>query len=82
MTLYMEPTFKTEWLRLKQEQGIGLLLFFFLIAKLFSLKKILNLFLAVLGLHCFMWALSSWGEQGLLCNCGAQASHCSGFSCC
>ena len=25
-----------------------------------------NLFLAVLGLHCCTWALSSCGEQGLL----------------
>ena len=23
-------------------------------------------FLAVVGLHCFAWALPSWGEQGLL----------------
>ena len=23
----------------------------------------------------------SWGEQGLLSSCGAQASHCGGFSC-
>ena len=28
---------------------------------------LINLFiLAVLGLHCCMWAFSSWGEQGLL----------------
>ena len=26
----------------------------------------LKLFLAVLGLHCYTWALSSCGEQGLL----------------
>ena len=25
---------------------------------------------------------SSCGEQGLLSGCGAQASHCGGFSCC
>ena len=38
------------------------------------------LFLAVLGLHCWAWASSSCGEQGLL-SCGAWASPCSGFSC-
>ena len=26
--------------------------------------------------------ISSCGEWGLLCRCGAQASHCDGFSCC
>jgi len=36
--------------------------------------------LAVLGLHCFLWAFSSCGKQGLLSTCGAWASHCSGFS--
>ena len=39
------------------------------------------LFLAALGLRCRAWAFSSCGERGLLC-CSAQASHCSGFSCC
>ena len=84
MKLYMEPMFKTEWFCLKQEQGIGLPLFFFFLncQTIFFKKIFLNLFLAVLGLHCFMWTLSSWGEQGPLRNCSAQASHCSGFSCC
>ena len=27
------------------------------------------------------WLFSSCGEQGLLSSCGAQASHCGGFSC-
>ena len=40
------------------------------------------LFLAVLGLCCCAQAFSSCGEQGLLCSCCAQASHCGGFSCC
>ena len=26
--------------------------------------------------------ISSWGKLGLLSSCGAQASHCNGFSCC
>ena len=38
------------------------------------------LFVAALGLHCCMQALSSWGGWGLFSNCGAWASHCSGFS--
>ena len=38
-------------------------------------------FLAVLGLHCCMQALSSW-ERGLLSSCGAWTSHQGGFSCC
>ena len=43
---------------------------------------ILNLFLAVLGLHHWAWAFSARGEQGLLSSCSTWASHCSGFSCC
>ena len=35
-----------------------------------------------MGLHCCAWAFSSCGERGLLFHCGAQASHCGGFSCC
>ena len=45
-------------------------------------KKLINLFLAALGLHCFSQAFSSCGEHGLLSSCSAQAPHCSGFSCC
>ena len=48
------------------------------------------LFLAVLGLCCQVWALSSCGERGLLSGCGVRASHCcksqavghAGFSTC
>ena len=36
----------------------------------------------MLGLHCCAQAFSSCSEWGLLSTCGAQASHCSGFSCC
>ena len=41
------------------------------------------LFLAVLGLHCYTRAFSSCSNRGwgLLSICGAQASHCRGFSC-
>ena len=41
----------------------------------------LYLFLVALGLCCCMHAFSSCGEQDLFSH-GAQASHCSGFSCC
>ena len=30
------------------------------------LKKLINLFLVVLGLRCCVWAFSSCGERGLL----------------
>ena len=36
----------------------------------------------MLGLCCCTLAFSGCGEQGLLSSCGAQASDCSGFSCC
>ena len=29
-------------------------------------NNFINLFLAALGLHCFVWAFLSCGEQGLL----------------
>ena len=32
----------------------------------FLIYKLINLFLAALGLRCCTWAFSSWGEQGLL----------------
>ena len=38
------------------------------------------IFLAVLGVRCCHQTFSSYGKQGLLFSCGAQASHC-GFSC-
>ena len=37
------------------------------------------LFLAVLGLHCYIGFFSSSRKQGQLSSCGAQASHCCGF---
>ena len=37
-------------------------------------------FLAMLGICCYMWGLSSCGDRGLLFV--AWASHCGGFSCC
>ena len=40
------------------------------------------IFLAVFGLRCCVWAFSSCSEWGTTLCCGAQASHCSGFSCC
>ena len=45
----------------------------------FKIKKIIFLFLALLGLRCYEWAHSSCGEQGLLTI--VRVSHCSGFSC-
>ena len=44
--------------------------------------NLIYLFLVVLGLRYSAWAFSSFGEQELLSSCGAQASHCGGFSCC
>ena len=37
--------------------------------------------LVALGLRCCTWAFCSCREPGLLSGCGAQASHCGGFSC-
>ena len=37
--------------------------------------------MAILGLRCCSRAFSSCIEQELLSRCGAQASHCHGFSC-
>ena len=45
-------------------------------------KHYIHLFiLAVLGLCCYVRALSSRGKSGLLSS-GTLASHCGGFSCC
>ena len=41
----------------------------------------MHLFLSVLGLCCFLRAFSSCSKWGLPSR-GAQAAHCSGFSCC
>ena len=43
--------------------------------------KLINYFLAALGLHCCPQAFFSCGEQGNYFLV-VQASHCSGFSCC
>ena len=45
-------------------------------------NKFIYLFLAVLCLRCCVWAFSSCGKWGLCFRCGAQPSHCSGFSYC
>ena len=47
---------------------------------LFYLFLNIYLFLAVLGLHCCMWAFSYCREWGYPSD-GAQASHCRGLSC-
>ena len=52
-----------------------------LLTVLKKFKKNVYLFLAVLGLHHFAWALPCCSKQGLLSGCSTQASHCSGFSC-
>ena len=44
-------------------------------------KLFICLFLPVLGLHCYTWALFSCGKQGLFFVAVCRASHCSGFSC-
>ena len=46
---------------------------------LFFFFKFIYLFLAALGLCCCSRAFSEWGAT---LRCGAQASHCGGFSCC
>ena len=55
------------------------LLGFFIFLKKFSFNY---LFMAVLGVHCCAQAFSTCKEQGLLSGHDAQASLCSGFSCC
>ena len=47
----------------------------------FTLLKFLSL-LAVLGLCCYLPALSRCGKWGLLSSCGARAPPCGGFFCC
>ena len=45
---------------------------------------ILSFIVCVLALHCCMWAFFSCSKRGggPLSSCGAESSHCSGFSCC
>ena len=40
------------------------------------------LFLAALGLRCYVWAFFQLWRAGAALHCGMCASHCSGFSCC
>ena len=47
--------------------------------KFFLADNCIYLFLTTLGHCCFAQAFSSCRDRGLLC-CGAQVSHCSGFS--
>ena len=42
----------------------------------------LLLFLAVLGLHCYLQAFSNCSDRGPFASCSVQASHCCGFSSC
>ena len=46
----------------------------------FCFKIFFNLFWTMLGLCCCR-LFCSWSNQGILSSCGAQTSHCSGFSC-
>ena len=46
---------------------------------IFLFKEFAFLWL-LLGLHYCVWAFYNCSEHGLLSNCGARASHCSGFS--
>ena len=46
----------------------------------FVTLKIFYIFLAALGLCCYVWAFSSCREQGLLSGYSVWASHCGGFS--
>ena len=41
--------------------GTNRIFFFF-----FLINYFIYLFFAVLGLHCYAWAFSSWGERGLV----------------
>ena len=48
----------------------------------FFLINLFTLFLAVLGLHCCVWAFLWLWRVGATLRCSAQASHFGGFSCC
>ena len=48
----------------------------------FNLFLLIYLFLAALGLCCYMRAFSSCGKWGILFSCESWASHCGGFPCC
>ena len=59
-------------------------LFIYLSIYLFlTFKKLfIYLFMAVLGLRCYVWAFLQLRRAGATLRCGARASHCGGFSCC
>ena len=48
----------------------------------FFFKKMYLFIFAVLDVCCWLWASSSYGEQGLPSSCGGRASHCRGFPWC
>lgn len=56
-------------------------LFFFLRLPYF-LNNSIYLFLAALGLHCFVWTFLQLQSAGAALHCSAQASLCNDFSCC
>ena len=57
--------------------GIGMLKPLFL-----YIYKVVCLFLVALGLRCCARAFYSCSELAGTLHCGAQPSHCDGFSCC
>ena len=56
--------------------------FYVLFKKIFFLNYFIYLFLAALGLHCRVWVFLQLRQAGTTLHCGAQYSHCGGFSCC
>ena len=46
----------------------------------YSFKKFIYFSFGGAGTSLLHWLFYSCGERGLLCSCGAWASHCSGFS--
>ena len=74
---FCDPTDGSCWTWGNCIEGFGLVFFFFLI-NLFIYLFIYDCARSLLLIRFF----SSCSDQGLLSNCGAQASHCSGFSCC
>ena len=61
---------------------ISVSVFFFKICKSFLIRThcFIYLFLAAMGLHCYIEAFSSCRDRGLLSSCGVQASCLAGFS--
>ena len=48
----------------------------------YFLNNSIYLFLAALGLHCFVWTFLQLQSAGAALHCSAQASLCNDFSCC